>query len=164
MKLIRFMGITEMDRYLKGETLENHTDWSLHAATASKGFCFFPEDPAPERRLHYLSGIVDFDVVAEFELLGPSMLRKCRGRYHDPDEKLPGSLPKIFQIPIRYITTEEYSMESYSSKMLKLLRMGTVVLDGMDWKILWGADVFEEAVKREIRRKKVFEVFGSPFD
>ena len=150
MKLIRFMSTQEMRKYLDGEVLENHTNWSREARTESKGFCFFPADPDPESRLNYLSGLVSFDVVAEFEMLEETALKVSKGRYRDPDEMLT-DLCDMLMKPVKSMEVLEYSMESYSKDTLKLVRMGTVVMKNKDWTILWDCDVFAEAKRRSMR-------------
>ena len=137
MRLIRFMGLEEAEKYLDGEVLENHTDWSAQAKTASKGFCFFPADPPPETRLHYLSGVVDFDIVAEFEVSDVVVLKKSKGQYRDPDEELPDLWAALTQ-PVKTFKTTEYSLESYSKKTLRLIRLGAVIMRKQDWAIVWG--------------------------
>lgn len=138
MNFVRFMGEGEMEAYLNGKVLRNETNWKGIGKTDSQGFCFFPDTPAPEERLHYLSGVVDFDVVAVFATKGPIMLRKCSGSYRDPNEKLPGNLTEALFAPPKMIQVDEYSMKEYSASSLRLLRIGTVVFgDDRDWHIRW---------------------------
>lgn len=139
MRLVRFMGIEEMRKYLDGETLNNYMPWGIVGKSTSVGFCFFPADPAPETRLHYVSGVVDFAVVAEFETIGPVMLRKGTGKYRDPDGDPVKDMLDAIHMQTKMMEVEEYSMKSYSRSSLRLVRMGTVVLCGhFEWKILWG--------------------------
>ena len=57
MNLVRFMSTRELYRFLDGETISGNTEWRREGyASSSKGICFFPADPKPETRLHYLSG------------------------------------------------------------------------------------------------------------
>ena len=139
MKLVRFMGPEELQKYLSGEVLRNDMSWKYISKSSSVGFCFFPADPPPEQRLHYLSGVVSFNVVAEFETIGPLMIRKGAGRYRDPEQDDPKSLAEaIFTAP-RMMEVEEYSMREYSLQSLRLLRIGRVTLQAgqPDWRIKW---------------------------
>ncbi|MBQ9613250.1 MAG: hypothetical protein IJV14_11800 [Lachnospiraceae bacterium] len=139
MVLIRFMSIQEIEKYLAGEVLGNDTPWKVISKSTSEGFCFFPAEPAPESRLHYISGVVDFSVVAEFEVIGPIMLMKGTGRYRDPESDAPKTLYEAFFKPPKMMEVEEYSIRGYSKSTLRLLRMGTVVF-GQDheWHLIWG--------------------------
>ena len=57
------MGIKELRKYLRGEKLENHTEWIW----GSVGFCFFDMTVKPEERIEYLRGVATMGIVAEFE-------------------------------------------------------------------------------------------------
>ena len=139
MVLVRFMGVAEMEKYLAGEDLGNTTPWKVINKSTSEGFCFFPAYPAPETRLHYISGVVDFSVVAEFEVIGPVMLMKGTGRYRDPERDIPKNLYEAFFKPPKMMEVEEYSIRGYSKATLRLLRMGTVVFGSdHEWHIIWG--------------------------
>ena len=145
MELIRFMGIREMEKYLAGDVLRNETTWKGISKSNSKGFCFFPAEPEPEKRLHYLSGVVDFDVAARFETIGPLLIRKGIGKYRDPMADVGISLfDALFGSP-KLMDIEEYSMVEYSKKTLRLLQLGTVVM-GSDfkWHIVWSNEKGEE--------------------
>ncbi|MDY5579981.1 hypothetical protein [Porcincola intestinalis] len=126
--LIRFMSTRELNKFLKGETISNKTDWNkdLGMATESKGVCFFPADPKPESRLHYLSGVVTFDKVVEFSPCGnlPG-IRMTKGRYRDPDRDNITSLLD-FRKPIPRISVDEICMPQYNSRMLYPVRIGYV--------------------------------------
>lgn len=141
MNLVRFMGADELFKYLRGGTLKNNTDWRREAASTSKGFCFFPADPPPEDRLHYLSGVVDFSYVAEFEPRGPICVTMGTGMYRDPREPLPLSIWECFNTPVKMIPVEEYSIAEYSRKTLKLKRYGKIeIKPGARWAIRWCGD------------------------
>ena len=139
MRLVRFMGIDEIKQYLGGNLLRNETEWGNFGKSTSKGFCFFPADPPPESRLHYLSGVVSFAIVAEFETGGPLNLRRGTGTYRNPKGKLPGSIWEAVMKPGKTIEVEEYGLNEYSRDSLRLLRLGSVILDDVgEWRILWG--------------------------
>ena len=139
MVLIRFMSIEEMDKYLAGEVLRNDFPWKTLNKSTSRGFCFFPEEPAPEERLHYISGVVSFDVVGAFETMGPIMLKKGTGKYRDPVQDNPKSLADALYIRPKMMDVDEYSLTEYSNKVLRLVRMGTVVFGrDYDWHLIWG--------------------------
>ena len=134
------MGNNELRRYLAGETLRNGTDWHRdgHNLSTSKGFCFFPSDPPPESRLHYVSGVVDFDIVAEFQVVGCPRLKEGQGTYRDPGTA-PPSLDDILsgRSDVPKITVKEYSMPAYSRNTLRLMRVGTVIIGPEGWEIVW---------------------------
>ena len=139
MVLIRFMSIQEMEKYLAGEVLRNNTTWKRINKTTSTGFCFFPAEPEPEQRLHYVSGVVSFDVVAVFELAAPIMLKKGVGKYRDPEQDTMQSLFEALYTKPKMMEVEEYSLTEYSKQTLKLIRMGTVVLGrDCEWHLIWG--------------------------
>lgn len=142
MRLIRFMSVTELLKYMAGETLENGTRWSLHGSKSdSIGFCFFPGQDRPEDILHYAAGVVCSEICAEFETRIPEFrFRKARARYADPDDLdynwgdiLRGRPPK------RMVMRDEYSITEYSKKTLKLIRYGHPVVTDSGYKIIWQA-------------------------
>lgn len=138
MVLIRFMGIPEMEKYLAGDVLRNETTWKGINKSTSAGFCFFPADPEPEKRLHYVSGVVSFDVVGRFETIGPVMLRKGIGKYRDPMADNPKSLMEALFSKPKMMDVEEYSLTEYSNQSLRLTQMGTVIFGrDFDWHIIW---------------------------
>lgn len=139
MRLIRFMGAREMCDYLIGRTLTNNTDWrGAGGRSTSKGFCFFPADPpadTPEERLHYISGVVTFDRIMEFE--APDDLPGLRlswGTYRNPDNKT-APLPGL----TNFVFVNEYCIESYNRDILPLIKYGRVIWDKTInyWKIEW---------------------------
>lgn len=78
------MSEREFDRYQSGELLENDTDHSKNGGhTDSVGFCFFPEEP--DDAIRWLSGIVNDDVCATFDV-PDHLVTKSRGTYCDPDK------------------------------------------------------------------------------
>lgn len=59
MKYMRFMGQQEYEALMRGEELENHTDWKAARKNSdSVGFCFFDTLEAPEERLRYALGAI----------------------------------------------------------------------------------------------------------
>lgn len=84
MKMYRFIGKTEMDAILNGETVYNTVDYSKEYDTTSKGFCFFQNNRAKkietiaENALDYLGGIVDTYAIICVEV---ENARKASGFY-----------------------------------------------------------------------------------
>lgn len=126
--LIRFMSSEELEKYLKGETISNKTDWNKDQgkATDSKGVCFFPADPKPESRLNYLSGVVTFDKVVEFSPCGnlPG-IKMTHGRYRDPERDVITSVLDFCK-PTPTMRVDEICMPKYNSRMLYPVRIGYV--------------------------------------
>ena len=131
-RYVRFMGIKELRKYLRGEKLENHTKWIW----GSVGFCFFDMTARPEERIEYLANVVTMEVVAEFERIDKTPMRKVMGRYRDPERD------DLFTFPIPKQWVKEYSVEEYSQDTMRLVRVGYIA-DPWDGKIAW----MEEAVE-----------------
>lgn len=133
MRLIRFMSADELIGYMRGQKIVSDTDW--HGAgyrSTSEGICFFPADPPPESRLHYVSGVVDFDRIAEFETVGPTdLIKEAQGQYRDPNH--------LHDFPPVRVSVTEYCMPWYDMHTLKLIRFGTVYWnsDIRYWSICW---------------------------
>ena len=84
MEVFRFMSKEEFKKYMNGEELVNKKEH--RAKTNSKGFCFLDlKDFTPEEAIHFLSGIVSFDVCAVFET--NTKLNKTYGVYAKPIKK-----------------------------------------------------------------------------
>lgn len=81
-RYVRFMSLEELRKYVRGEPLENHTHWGC----GSVGFCFFDTSVEPEKRMDYLTGVVDMQVVVEFERVAGPRMRKAYGAYRDPEK------------------------------------------------------------------------------
>lgn len=66
MKIFRFMSKVEFEKYKNNFPLINN---KIHEGkTNSVGFCFFNiEDYTPEEAMHFLSGLVSFEICAVFE-------------------------------------------------------------------------------------------------
>ena len=133
MKVYRFMSREELDKYLAGETLENRTEWKrkVHNRSTSVGFCFFVDDVPIESRLHYVSGIVSFQVIAEFEA-DSGKLKQSVGFYRDPSKDDGVSWP----VPTMAVT--EYCTRRYSRESFRLIRFGRVDrTEIFNWRIIW---------------------------
>lgn len=84
MKMYRFVGQTELNAIINGETIYNTTDYSKSYDTTSKGFCFFQNNCTKkinviaESAMEYLGGIVDCYAIVCVEV---ENARKARGFY-----------------------------------------------------------------------------------
>lgn len=132
MKVYRFMSQVELDRYQEGGTLENRTDWKRqgHRRSTSVGFCFFGDDVPIESRLHYVSGIVTFEAVAEFEADNGKLVQSV-GFYRDLAKDDGVSWP----LPVMAVT--EYCARRYSRETFRLIRTGEIKLTASGWRIRW---------------------------
>ena len=120
------MSKEEFEKFNNGEVL--HNDRIHNAKTTSKGFCFFDlKDYSPNKAIHFLSGIVSFDICAVFEV-DKSNLKERYGQYHKNSYAL---VPCIF--PSRFYA-REYCTTEYSSKNFKLLRFSEDIWN--QWKLL----------------------------
>ena len=127
MRYVRFMSQDELDKYKAGETLRNLTDWRKRAqVTSSVGFCFFDDAVKPEKRMEYLTGVVDLDCVAVFECIDGKM-KKSSGRYRDPDKDVCVDLFDFLFNPPEMMRVDEYCTEMYSRETMRLVREGKVV-------------------------------------
>lgn len=139
MKLIRFMGREELRKYLDGETLTNTTEWrAAGQASDSRGFCFFDDSEPPEKRLQYVSGIVNTDMVAMFETVPFAKidLFEGSGRYRDVEKDLPTWVDLLTFTNIKFKEVREYSLTEYSNQILRLLKVGKPIR-GDGWEIDW---------------------------
>ena len=109
------MSKEEFERFNNGETLYNYKQHDENKTT-STGFCFFDlNDYEPYEAVHFLSGIVSFDVCAVFET-DKSNLKERYGRYNKQNTFLiPCMFPQVF-----YAT--EYCTTEYSNKDFKLIK------------------------------------------
>ncbi len=122
MKIFRFMSKKEFEKYKSGEILENKT---IHQGrTNSIGFCFFNiDDFRPERAMHFLSGIVAFDICAVFET--KKKLNKTYGVYAKPIKSTGNPFEDLLNVFAGYMdsfTANEYCTTQYSNKDFKLLK------------------------------------------
>lgn len=118
------MSIEEFAKFNNGEIL--HNDRVHNAKTTSKGFCFFDlKDYNPHEAVHFLSGLVSFDVCAVFEV-DKSKLKERWGKYHKLNTMLiPCMFPQVF-----YAT--EYCTTEYSNKDFKLIKFSECIWDQYD--------------------------------
>ena len=130
-RYVRFMGIEEMRKYLRGEKLENHMKWIW----GSVGFCFFDMAVRPEERIEYLTGNLTMEIVAEFERIDKTPMREAMGQYRDPKGG-------FFTLPIPRMKVKEYSVEEYNQDTMRLVRVGYVA-DSWNRKIAWMEETVE---------------------
>lgn len=109
------MSKEEFERFNNGEALYNYKQHDENKTT-SIGFCFFNlKDYKPHEAIHFLSGLVSFDICAVFET-DRSNLKERYGRYHKTNTLLtPCIFPQVF-----YAT--EYCTTKYSNKDFKLIK------------------------------------------
>lgn len=140
MKYVRFMGKEELKKYMNGETLYNKTIWrESYGNSDSIGFCFFDDSVNPEERLKYLAGVVDMSAVAVFERAVENPMRKSTGIYRDPEnDTVENLLAAFLGEGIKTMEIQEYSIEEYSEKTMRLVKTGTpdINLKG-DYSIKW---------------------------
>lgn len=140
MKYVRFMGKEELKKYINGETLHNKTIWRENGGNSdSIGFCFFDDSVDPEERLKYLAGVVDMSAVAVFERTVEYPMRKNTGIYRDPEnDTIENWFAAFLGEDIKTMEIQEYSIEEYSEKTMRLVKTGTpdINLKG-DYSIKW---------------------------
>ena len=123
MKIFRFMSKKEFEKYRNGEILENKT---IHKAkTNSIGFCFLNiDDVKPEKAVHFLSGVVTFDICAVFET--GKKLNKTYGIYAKPIKSTGNPFEDLLNVFAGYMDSffriNEYCTTEYSNKDFKLLK------------------------------------------
>lgn len=122
MKVFRFMSKVEFEKYKNNFTLENNK--RHEGKTNSIGFCFLDtEEFTPEEAMHFLSGIVTFDVCAVFET--EEKLHKTYGIYAKPIKSTGNpfeDLLNIFNGFTDKFTANEYCVNKYNKKTMKLLK------------------------------------------
>ncbi len=121
-KVFRFMSKEEFEKYRNGEILINT---AKHIAkTNSKGFCFLSlKDFTPEEAIHFLSGIVNFEVCAVFET--DEILTKSYGIYAKPIKDTGNTLKDLMNLFYGFnngFTASEYCATEYDNKEMKLLK------------------------------------------
>lgn len=148
MKVFRFMSKEEFEKYKNNETLKNTTKHK--AKTNSIGFCFLNiEDFTPEMAMHFLSGIVSFDICAVFET--KKKLKKTFGIYASPPEHTDNAMKELIEILIRYderITIDEYCTTQYDKETMKLIKYSENL-----WK-QWGTPGEQKEIKWEVVNDK----------
>lgn len=144
MLYVRFMGRREYDLYMAGETLKNKTRWGALHRSSSVGFCFFDTEDPPEKRMEYLTGVVDMDVVAVFRAESWKMFRRGTGRYRDPDKDMPETLYEMLFGRPTMMDVPEYSTEEYSRHDMRLVKVGRPMIgeDGRKY-ITWDKELKE---------------------
>lgn len=139
MRLIRFMGSEELRKYLNGDKLINATKWrAAGMASDSRGFCFFDDSEPPEKRLPYVSGVVDTELVVTFEVVPFAKidLHEGFGRYRDTEKDMPTLEELLTFANIKFKKVREYSLMEYSNQNLRLLNVGKPIR-GDGWEIDW---------------------------
>ena len=117
------MSKEEFKKFNNGETLHNNT---VHnAKCTSIGFCFFDlKDYKPHEAVHFLSGIVSFDVCAIFEV-DKNKLKQTWGVYAKPIAYTGNFLIDLLNLYNDYekkFTATEYCTTEYSDKDFKLIK------------------------------------------
>lgn len=120
--VFRFMSKEEFESFKKSKTLVNET---IHQGrTNSIGFCFLNiDDYTPEKALHFLSGIVNFDVCVVFETT--KELKKSYGIYAKPIKAIGNQLEDLMNLLKgcnENFTATEYCTTEYNNKHLKLIK------------------------------------------
>lgn len=126
MKVFRFMSESEFKKYKSGNKLLNNKDHNKidSRKTNSKGFCFLDiQEYSPEEAMHFLSGIVSFEVCALFET--NKELIKSYGVYATPIKRTGNIQEDLINLILNYrlsFTANEYCTTEYSEKDFKLLK------------------------------------------
>lgn len=122
MKVFRFMSKEEFEKYNKNLTLKNNKKHD--GKTNSIGFCFLNmEEYMPEEAMHFLSGIVTFDVCAVFET--EEKLHKTYGIYAKPIKSTENSIEDLMNLLGGFnerFTANEYCITEYDNKKMKLIK------------------------------------------
>lgn len=125
MRVFRFMSNEEFEKYINGETLINNTNHKNNKfRTSSDGFCFFNEEAIDiKEAIHFLSGIVNFDVCAVFET-DISTLHKGYGIYAKPLKSTGNFAIDLYNVLTNRETIKrtEYSTKQYNKKTFKLIK------------------------------------------
>lgn len=144
MRLIRFMGAVELNKYLNGETLTNTTDWrKTGQRSGSKGFCFFDDSEPPEERLKYVTGVVSTKIVAIFRPVPFAKLEltESYGIYRDNKRDLPKltdlTLTDLLAWDFKEKRVREYSTTKYNAQILQLEKLGIPERYQEGWRIEW---------------------------
>lgn len=127
MQLFRFMSQKEFQKYIRGEKLTNTTKHNIerNQKTNSVGFCFLNiEEYEPEHALHFLTGIVNFEVCAIFEV-DKRKVNKTWGRYAKPLEPVGNAIEDLIKLINGFhesFIANEYSTTEYSIEDFKLIK------------------------------------------
>ena len=122
------MAMFENDQWIfqAGEELVNDSDWKKFNKSESIGFCFFDDEVTPEKRMEYVSGVVNLDRVVVFEHIGGEPLKKSFGKYRDPERDKPKDLFEAIFKPTTPIDVPEYSTKTYSQNTMRIVKIGKV--------------------------------------
>lgn len=122
MKVFRFMSNEEFEKYNKNITLKNNKKHD--GKTNSVGFCFLNmKEYTPEEAMHFLSGIVAFDVCAVFET--KDKMQKTYGVYAKPIKSTGNPMEDLLNIFSGFtdrFTANEYCTTEYNKETMKLLK------------------------------------------
>ena len=122
MKVFRFMSKVEFEKYKNNFILKNNRKHD--GKTNSIGFCFLNvEDFTPEEAMHFLSGIVTFDVCAVFET--DEKLDKTYGIYAKPIKSTGNPIEDLMNLFCGFnerFTADEYCITEYDKKRMKLIK------------------------------------------
>ena len=122
MKVFRFMSKVEFEKYKCNFTLKNNKKHD--GKTNSIGFCFLDiEEFTPEEAMHFLSGVVTFDVCAVFET--EEKLNKTYGIYAKPLKSTGNPMENLLNIFSGFtdrFTANEYCTTEYNQETMKLLK------------------------------------------
>ncbi len=147
MKVFRFMSKVEFEKYKHNFTLRN--DKKHDGKTNSIGFCFLNlEEYTPEEAMHFLSGIVSFDICAVFET--EEKLNKTYGIYAKPIDPTGNIMADIINLLSGFndhFKANEYCITSYNKEKFKLLKYSeniwkqwnpTEIQENLKWKEVSG--------------------------
>ena len=122
LEVFRFMSEEEFEKFKKGEILQNNKKHT--SKTNSVGFCFLDlKDYKPYKAMHFLSGIVSFDVCAIFEV-DRNKLKQTWGVYAKPIAYTGNFLIDLLNLYNDYekkFTATEYCTTKYNNKDFKLI-------------------------------------------
>ena len=124
-RIFRFMSKSEFNKFLNEKNLLNQKDFSKEARSSSRGFCFLEKGQiSPEESLEYLSGIVNTDICAVFDIPIRNMSRSS-GAYSSNDAT-------IADVMYGYglVSLEEWCIEKYNSSMATLVEFAANVEEG----------------------------------
>lgn len=125
MRVFRFMSNSEFEMYKTGKVLVNNNNHREKGFKSdSVGFCFFDESEIDiKQAIHFLSGLVSFDICAVFET-DKNNLKQGYGVYKR-NCKPTGNLGIDLVIALMDNNTmrrTEYSTKTYSKENFKLIK------------------------------------------
>lgn len=125
MRVFRFMSNSEFEMYKAGKVLVNNNNHREKGFKSdSVGFCFFDESEIDiKQAIHFLSGLVSFDICAVFET-EKNNLKQGYGIYAKPL-----SMTGILALDLYNVMTNrekiqrtEYSTTTYNNSKFKLIK------------------------------------------